>query len=305
MKRINNINYTVKTFAEKKLKEKVVELVQCSRLTWKNIVYYCKTDKGEYAIKIYKENNNAFIRSNVEFNLYKTLYQINISVPKVYYKGKFEKGFVLIYEWIKGSSLKDMVKNSGIVKNMNEVQSLFNEYEIIWNLRLENNVLELLKSNRLENFPNPSMIYTRTNVKQKDLFLKFRRIKNIEILENFYNELKNRIKINNNIINSDISLHEVIFKENNNFLIDLESFTIGDINNDLAGIFYSLSNSILDNNDEIEHLKNVIKKNKYFNMDCFIFYLIERVLCANYLDKINEEEIKFYIKFIFKKNNSI
>ena len=46
VKRINNINYTVKTFAEKKLKEKVVELVQCSRLTWKNIVYYCETNKN-------------------------------------------------------------------------------------------------------------------------------------------------------------------------------------------------------------------------------------------------------------------
>ena len=138
-------------------------------------------------------------------------------------------------------------------------------------------------------------------MKEDDLFFKFKNIKNIILIKNIYDKLKNELKLKNYIINSDISLHEVLINEKGDFWIDLEAFTIGDINNDLAGIFYSLSNSIIEQREEIECLMDIIKNNQYFSFGNFIFYLIERIFCANFLNGINQNEINFYINYILEK----
>ena len=119
----------------------------------------------------------------------------------------------------------------------------------------------------------------------------------------FYNKiaLKNKNKeLNKNIINSDISLHEVILNDKKEYWIDFENFVLGDINNDLAGIFYSASTSIYKNKNDINKLFDIITKNNYYNKEIFAFYLIERVVCAYYINHKNTsiEEFEFFINFI-------
>lgn len=290
----------IKSYIERVLKEKIKKITVCSRLTWKNIVYYCETNKREYAIKLYKKHNNAYIRSNVEVTMYKLLQNININTPKIYYIGEIDKYYILINEWIRGVSLKEIVNNSGIIQNKNLIKCLLNNYKSVWNLNVGDDVKKLLNSNKLEEYDTPSMIYTRVNMKEDDLFFKFKNIKNIILIKKIYDKLKNELKLKNYIINSDISLHEVLISEEGDFWIDLEAFTIGDINNDLAGIFYSLSNSIIEQREEIECLLKIIINNEYFQEKSFIFYLIERALCANLLERINEEKINFYNNFILE-----
>lgn len=290
----------IKSYIERVLKEKIKKITVCSRLTWKNIVYYCETNKREYAIKLYKKHNNAYIRSNVEVTMYKLLQNININTPKIYYIGEIDKYYILINEWIRGVSLKEIVNNSGIIQNKNLIKCLLNNYKSVWNLNVGDDVKKLLNSNKLEEYDTPSMIYTRVNMKEDDLFFKFKNIKNIILIKKIYDKLKNELKLKNYIVNSDISLHEVLINKKSDFWIDLEAFTIGDINNDLAGIFYSLSNSIIEQRKEIECLLKIIINNEYFQEKSFMFYLIERALCANLLERINEEEINFYNNFILE-----
>ncbi len=291
----------IKFYIEGVLKEKIKKMTVCSRLTWKNIVYYCETNKREYAVKMYRKHNNAHIRSNIEVTMYRILQNVNINTPKIYYIGELDEYYILINEWIKGVSLKEIINNSGIIQNKNLIKSLLDDYKFVWNLNVSDDVKKLLNSNKLEEYDTPSMIYTRVNMKEDDLFFKFKNIKNIILIKNIYDKLKNELKLKNYIINSDISLHEVLINEKGDFWIDLEAFTIGDINNDLAGIFYSLSNSIIEQREEIECLMDIIKNNQYFSFGNFIFYLIERIFCANFLNGINQNEINFYINYILEK----
>ena len=66
--------------------------------------------------------------------------------------------------------------------------------------------------------------------------------------------------------------------------IDYEYFCMGDINNDLAGIFYSASTSLINNDNEIglKSLYKIISNNKHFKLHNFIFFLIQRLVLADY-----------------------
>lgn len=295
----------IKYYVEKIIKEKITKMTICSKLTWKNIVYYCETDKKKYAVKVYKKNDSAYIRHSVEIAMYKIFLNMKINVPKIYYYGELEEYYILINEWVEAISLKEMVNNNGIIQNKNKLKCLLENYKSIWNLNISDKTRDLLRVNTLENYNTPSMIYTRIEVNEEDMFLKFKEIEHINEIHKIYDKLKKEINPKEYIINSDISLHEVLVKENNFFLIDFESFTIGDINNDLAGIFYSLSNSILDKENEIKCLMETIRENEYFAPNIFLVYLIERIFCANYLDTINKNEIDFYINFILNKRHMI
>lgn len=295
----------IKYYVEKIIKEKITKMTICSKLTWKNIVYYCETDKKKYAVKVYKKNDSAYIRHSVEIAMYKIFLNMKINVPKIYYYGELEEYYILINEWVEAISLKEMVNNNGIIQNKNKLKCLLENYKSIWNLNISDKTRDLLRVNTLENYNTPSMIYTRIEVNEEDMFLKFKEIEHINEIHKIYDKLKKEINPKKYIINSDISLHEVLVKENNFFLIDFESFTIGDINNDLAGIFYSLSNSIFDKENEIKCLMETIRENEYFAPNIFLVYLIERIFCANYLDTINKNEIDFYINFILNKRHMI
>jgi serine/threonine protein kinase len=291
----------IKDYIELVLKEKIIKMTVCSRLTWKNIVYYCETNKREYAVKLYKKYNDACIRSNVEVTMYRILQNVNINTPKIYYMGELDEYYILINEWIKGVSLKEIINNSGVIQNKNLIECLLDDYKFVWNLKVDDDIRHLLNSNRLEKCDTASMIYTRVNLSEDNLFYKFKKIENIELVKKIYDKLKKEVKVEEFIINSDISLHEVLINKKGDFWIDLEAFTIGNINNDLAGIFYSLSNSIIEQREEIECLMDIIKDNQYFSFGNFIFYLIERIFCANYLNAVNQNEINFYINYILEK----
>lgn len=160
----------IKFYIEGVLKEKIKKMTVCSRLTWKNIVYYCETNKREYAVKMYRKHNNAHIRSNIEVTMYRILQNVNINTPKIYYIGELDEYYILINEWIKGVSLKEIINNSGIIQNKNLIKSLLDDYKFVWNLNVSDDVKKLLNSNKLEEYDTPSMIYTRVNMKEDDLF---------------------------------------------------------------------------------------------------------------------------------------
>lgn len=271
------------------------EIEICSRLMWKNIVYYCRVKNKEYSIKIYSDINNSFKRRMIEKEMYSVIPKFNINVPKIIYC----KGDILITEWIRGNSLKELVNMNGVKKQKNKIIELLKNYEDIWEYDGD---INLLQKNKMTKDKGPGTFYTRTNHTKGEIFSKFRHIKGIDILEEFYDIIQEKEISTPKIINSDISLYEVIYNESGKFWIDFESFSLGDPNNDLAGIFYSLSNSIIDKKEEIQCLFDIIKNNKYFNYDKFIFYLIERVLSASYLQEIYtiNEELNFFIDFILK-----
>ena len=181
----------IKSYIEGVLKEKIKKITLCSRLTWKNIVYHCETNKREYAVKLYKKYNNAYIRSNVEIIMCKILQNTKINTPKIYYNGELDEYYILINEWVKGVSLKEMVNNSGIIQNKDRIKCLLDDYRFVWNLNVNYNIRNLLSSNKLEKYDTPSMIYTRTNIKEDVLFFKFKNIENIGLVKNIYDKLKN------------------------------------------------------------------------------------------------------------------
>lgn len=296
------MNKNIKRELENILEEKIEQLEICSRLDWKNIVYYCRTLKKEYAIKVFKKINNDEIRFNTELEMYKKFKKIKISTPEIIYSGRLGRENIIITQWINGISIKNKVNKLGIEEN--SIRDILEKYEKIWNCK-DKELYEKLLQNKFEDESNPSMILTRINF-EIDIFklenankIYLNKINNIK---KYYNFFKDNIKIEyNHIINSDISMHEIIIKNNKDYWIDLESFTIGDVNNDLAGIFYSLSNSIYNRANEINRLERVIKNNKYYKEEVFIFYLIERVFCANLLDKsIKIEEMYYFIDYIDK-----
>ena len=147
----------IKSNIEKILKEKIITISQYSRLEWKNIVYYCKTDKNEYSLKVYKNINNAYIRSNVEYNMYKIFSKMEICVPQIYFYGKVSDYYILITEWINGTSLKEMVNNMGVRFNKTKIEQLLSNYEKIWNLNVDKKMIDLFNNNKFEMANNPSM----------------------------------------------------------------------------------------------------------------------------------------------------
>ena len=183
----------IKYYVEKIIKEKITKMTICSKLTWKNIVYYCETDKKKYAVKVYKKNDSAYIRHSVEIAMYKIFLNMKINVPKIYYYGELEEYYILINEWVEAISLKEMVNNNGIIQNKNKLKCLLENYKSIWNLNISDKTRDLLRVNTLENYNTPSMIYTRIEVNEEDMFLKFKEIEHINEIHKIYDKLKKEI----------------------------------------------------------------------------------------------------------------
>ena len=281
------------------LNEDILELRICSRLTWKNVVYYCKTNKSEYAIKIFKPIEDIEDRFEIEQYILKNGKKVfNIKTPTLIYECEYNKCKILIMEWINGKSIKKCIDETGLTnKNIQLLEKYIKDMEEIWSNNSE--IVEILNLNKKNGI---STIKNKIYVEPENVFdfcSKILKVSLAKIESSYYKILdNNRISVNN-LINSDISLHEVILKGKNHYWIDFENFTLGNVNNDLAGIFYSVSNSIFKQKDEISKLLNVVSCNSYYNKETFVFYLIERVFSAYYLDykNINSEEINFYINF--------
>ena len=225
-----------------------------------------------------------------------------INVPKVIYSKKYLFFSIIITEWLEYPSLKKLINKNGLKKNHKNVEEMFIDLHKIWNLKL--NDFNNYSNNNIYNSCNHDIKYLikKLSSKRTDLKDLYHTIYNIYVGIN-----KNSKFLTNNIINNDISLHEFFVCNDKYYWIDFENFTYGDINSDLAGVFYSLTNSFIEDTDSINYLYKRIEREKYFNKEKFLYYLIERVLLADYLCKneIDSYEIYFYLKYIIKMYKKI
>ena len=292
-----------KMFLNLLLKENIKKIVCVSRLTWKNKVYYIKTSDMQYAVKVFKNKHNGTRRFKNEEYFYNYFTKSKlINVPKVIYSKNYLFFSIIITEWLEYPSLKQLINKNGLKKNHKSVEGMFIDLHKIWDLKL--NDFYIYSDNNIYNSCNHDIKYLikKLSSKRRDLKDLYHTIYNIYVGIN-----KNSKFLTNNIINNDISLHEFFVCNDKYYWIDFENFTYGDINSDLAGVFYSLTNSFIEDTDSINYLYKRIEREKYFNKEKFIYYLIERLLLADYLCKneIDSNEISFYLKYIIKMYKKI
>ena len=273
----------------------VEDLTSVSRLIKRNIVFKTIINNKPYAIKVYFQDNNIE-RHNKEENIYKYFMKHNIiNVPRVITSINSNMGPIIVIEWIEGTSIKKEMKQG---LPINDLYSMYNDMNKIWNLDIND-------------FPNIEVdkfgIDNRLSNNLDTIIELIRSYKpNIDFNEliSLYNDLYNNINPHfDRVINSDISAHEYIIKDNKGYWIDFERFCIGDPNNDLARSFMSLTNGIINRKEDINKVYDICKEQQYFNKNVFIYYLIEKVICSIYdaPNDIGDDVINFYINFIKEK----
>ena len=291
------------------LKEKIILFKSCSRLKWKNDVYYCKTRLNQYAIKFYnnKNRNRNFDNEVKMYNILGTTNNFNI--PNIIFQKKYKKFNILILDWIDGISLKEYINENGIKKSEKLIFNMIKCYQDIWDINVNN----IVKKEAIDE-TGKSMMFDRIGISMREA-INYLITKNKNDEErylkifNIYNKLSTKSFNLNYLINSDISLHEVIYEDNFNkcYLIDFEFFTLGDINNDLAGMFYSGVNSIIKNSNDVDRYYSLICSINHFNLIPFLYYLIERFVSVEYLcyDFVLDFERNFFFDFIIKLDGLI
>ena len=283
------------------LKDTVKELIIVSRLNWKNKVYKCITKDYTLSIKVFTNKLKGKDRYKNEFYFYNLFnHKRIITTPRIVYSKNYLLFSVLITNWVEGQSLKTLINEKGINDNIEHIKETFKDLHKIWNLKI--NDFNKYSNNNFYNKCNKSIDYVidKLTKKRKELNNLYNKVYKI------YLELNSKCSFNyNNIINTDISVHEFIIGKKKNTWLDFESFSYGDINNDLAGVFYSISNSFIKEIKSIKTIYDIVKKEPSFDKEKFIYYLIERVLLADFLCKksIPDKEIEFYLEYIIKKYN--
>ena len=283
------------------LKHPVKELIIVSRLNWKNKVYKCVTKDCTLSIKVFTNKLKGKDRYKNELYFYNMFnHKKIINTPRIVYSKNYLLFSVLITDWIEGQSLKTLINEKGINDNIEHIKETFKDLHKIWSLKINN--FNKYSNNNFYNKCNKSIDYVidKLTKKRQKLNNLYKRVYKI------YLELNNKCSFSyNNIINTDISVHEFIIGKKKNTWLDFESFAYGDINNDLAGVFYSISNSFIEDDKSVETMYDIVKKQPSFDKEKFIYYLIERVLLADFLCKksIPDKEIEFYLEYIIKKYN--
>ena len=195
-------NYSsLKNFLQKYLNEDIIELKLFSRLIWKNVVFYCKTQKEEYAIKVFKPIEEIDNRYKIESFILKNGKNIfRINLPNVLYELNYNKHKIIVMNWINGKSIKQLINEQGLTdKNIKILENYIKNLEKIWNYDYKNTQIEkILKDSNLKEKNNLSTIYTRIYHEPKDAFEFCSNNTNISIKEimDFYNKiaLKNKNK---------------------------------------------------------------------------------------------------------------
>lgn len=275
------------------LKQKVKKVKKVSRIDKKNIVYYCELKNNRYAVKVYKCKYNGISRFNNElYWLKKFQKETFFKVPKIYLSKKFFCWNILVVHWIDGFSVKQQLDNSDDDLWTESLCNCLDVLQKIWNSKID-----------FDKVIDDSFDY-KSGENVDSVIKKFKRKK--KKLQYYYDELlfiyksiQDSIIFKKSLINSDISLHEFLLQGRKIALLDYEYFCIGDINNDLAGIFYSATNSFINKKDDssIKKVYKIIENNSNFNLDNFIFFLIQRILLADCFawDSIKDfERIKYY-----------
>ena len=267
-----------------------------SRLIKKNLVFHADLGYEEVGIKVYLEGEDKVARFIKENALYDFFRKYNIiNVPKKMNDAS-SYGPVMIMEWVKGESIKKRIKNrtypeyedniNNMLKDINRIHSIPKEY------------LPFLQEDKLG-------IEKRLNIPLEEIKRNILERKSIDPeLLTLYDNLREIVEVDfNTVINSDISAHEYIIDGDRGVWIDFERFTIGDPNNDLARCFMSLTNGIVDREDEIEKIFELFKNNPNYNETTFLYYLTEKLLCSIHdaPEQISNKEIDFFKNFIESK----
>lgn len=286
------------------LKQKVKKVQKVSRINKKNFVYFCDTNKASFVIKIYRNRYNPTSRFNNEVFWLKQFQEERFfKVPKIYLLKKFFRWHILVIYWIDGISMKKLIENSDNDLWINKLVKCISVLEKIWSYKATFNI-DIDDSFEYKCGKHIDEIIGKLQQKRKKIIYCY------DELLNIYNVLEKDIRIKKVLINSDISLHEFLFENNTITMLDYEYFCYGDINNDLAGIFYSASSSFIDNENEriLKDIYNIISINKAFNLNNFLLYLIQRIVLADFFAGktiTNSEIIKYYqiVVRLYKEGN--
>lgn len=292
--------YNIKYFSEC-LAQNISEVVLLSRLTWKNIVFKLVNRDGKaFAIKIFQTNMDSEERFQTELTVNKLILDSKLNAPKVIEFGYTQdKDRYILYEWVYGESLKSI-----LLKNKEYGLKFFDK--IIKNIHLLSDKFKCLDREALYVCTGSLIAHNLSLDKVEinkildkcrglsDVLHSLFRSKYFNLLDYATHNLNNKT-----LINSDISCKEFIIDTTISYL-DYESYCMGDINADYAGLFYSSVNGFFDDNNWVEKYYAFFKSQKDFNNNLFLFYLSERVIMAEILaqDQVSIEEYLFFIKFI-------
>ena len=292
---------TIVDYVKNIINEDIVAIECCSRLYTKNLVFQIVTNKNTYALKIFLNYNNGDFRFRNELFFLSFFHKTNIiSVPKIYNVFECDYGKAIIMEWINGLSLKKSIKTFEF-NALIHVRNMLPDLEKI-------HLIDIAKLKK-EIIIDKIGLDNRLGLLEKDILQKIKDEKkdiNFEEIFNIYFYLKKRINPSQeHMINSDVSMHEYLIGNENNYWIDFERFRIGDPNNDLARAFQSLTNGIYNNKSLFYIIFNIFKKQNFFDEKLFLYFLTEKLLSTIYTapNQIEKQEICFYIDFI--KENTI
>lgn len=282
-------NYLKQIFHNDNIKIKCI-----SRLKHKNLVYYVKTESLEYAVKIYYQGIDKSRRYTIEKLLYEyfTCHKIIALPNNIFLDSEYQ---ILITKWIDGISLKNKLKKDGLQNSLPDIELILSKFHSIWNIN-DYNLINKLEVNEIG-------LSKRNNLEEEKLFdIIINNYPNInfnELIKKYY-ELKNNLDLNAlYVINSDVSAHEFIKNNNTYYFLDFERFCLGNPNNDLARLFFSLAETIDEQN--IYELYSLFKNDEFYENNAFIYFLIEKLfgnLFVAPLD-LNNEQINIFINFIF------
>lgn len=293
----------IETFLKQIFNDDNILIKNISRLKHKNLVYYVKKGDKEYAVKVYFQGVDKLDRYSTEKLLYEYFNKtnlINISTS-IFLSDSYQ---ILITKWIKGTSLKKKLKEEGLQNNLQDIVIILNQFNKIWNIN-DKNLINHLKINEIG-------LFNKNKIEEEQIFNKIinshQNINFDEIIKLYY-FLKNNLELNNlKVINSDVSAHEFIKENDIYYFLDFERFCLGDPNNDLARLFFSISEALEEK--EIYELYSLFENNNYFEKLSFIYYFIEKLLGNLYISPfdMSEEKIIFFINFalnLYQKKDKI
>lgn len=263
----------------------------CSRLLKNNLVFEVERGNKKFAIKVYAFGEKKQERFKKENALYD--YFQERGVLKVPHKsaGLTPFGIVLVMEWIEGESIKKKVINSSPEEYLPDIKNMIHDINRIHMIPEVD--LPFLEKEELG-------IEHRLKKPYKEIQKKILEDKDIDIeLFAIYEDLRSKVKDNKNyVINSDISAHEYILPRG--VWIDFERFSIGNPNNDYARCFMSLTNGIINREEEIDTIFNLFQQTPHYDKKAFLYYLIEKLLCSIHdaPEQTSKEEIFFFKNFI-------
>ena len=275
--------------------DNILEIRLVSRLLIKNLVFYVKTDCSEVAVKFYVKDKESNFETEVF--MYRFLEENKVlNIPKIIQIDRtFSLGNIVVMEWVSGQSLKQIIKREDFLQIKTYIELMLSDLSKMWLQNIEN-ICTHIKKEVLG-------IDYRLKTKQEVILATLKQLKPcIDFVEIFrlYNILKEEIQEENFLINYDLSAHEFIIKNGVGYFIDFERFRIGDPNNDLARMFQSCTNCIFQNKELYLKIFEVFKNNRFFKLNNFCYYLIEKLLCSIYVapNEIDLQQIKFYIDFV-------